>query len=373
MARKKKPQPPRDIGKLQRIGFAVLVAAAVIALLVFLLTSSSEDVSIAENAAGSILSPFQNAASTVTKWLRDTVSGVKGYAVLTENFDEAQKQIAELELQVAALEEQALENKRLKALLGAKDSYDSLNPVYAKVIARDAGIWFDTFSVNVGTADGVSVNMAVITSSGLVGSVTSVGLHYAKVRSIIDSRSAVACLIERTRDNGVMRGQITNSAASSDCYMYYLPAINDVIPGDNVITSGVDSRYPKGLTVGTVTQVSRQSDSSDQYIVVSPAVDFQRIEEVLVLRVEVETDEELAPLPTPTPRPTPVPTPSPTPNPDVSPTPIADDDAIYVRTTPIPEPDEEGEDEDAIPVGEYKPIPTPPPDNLLPEDSWVTN
>ena len=84
----------------------------------------------------------------------------------------------------------------------------------AKVIAKDSGRWFDVFSINRGTLSGVEVGMAVINEDGLIGRVYEAGLNYAKVMTIIDSRSAVACLIQRTRDNGVMKGQI--SAAASD-------------------------------------------------------------------------------------------------------------------------------------------------------------
>ena len=83
-----------------------------------------------------------------------------------------------------------------------------------------------------------------------MGRVYEAGLNYAKVLTIIDSRSAVSCLIERTRDNGVMRGQITEDSQSAECYVYYVQNIANVVPGDVLITSGTDSLYPKGLTVG---------------------------------------------------------------------------------------------------------------------------
>lgn len=75
------------------------------------------------------------------------------------------------------------------------------------------------------------------------------------------------------------------------------------MPGDTLITSGTDSVYPKGLVVGTVTEVSRDSDSSGRYVLAMPTVDFQHIEEVLILRTVVETGEDLSPVPSPTPRP----------------------------------------------------------------------
>jgi rod shape-determining protein MreC len=83
------------------------------------------------------------------------------------------------------------------------------------------------------------------------------------------------------------------------------------VPGDNLITSGTDSLYPKGLLVGTVTAVSRNAGPDGNYVLVRPAVDFQHIEEVLVLRTVIETDEELKSVPSPTPKPVITPTPDP--------------------------------------------------------------
>ena len=91
-----------------------------------------------------------------------------------------------------AMAEVELENERLSRLLGAQDTYAALDPVYARVIARDAGEWFDTFSINKGTSDGVIVGMAVVSADGLLGKVYEAGLNYAKVISVIDSRSSVA-------------------------------------------------------------------------------------------------------------------------------------------------------------------------------------
>ena len=106
-----------------------------------------------------------------------------------------------------------------------------------------------------------SVNNAVITADGLAGRVYEVGLNYAKVRSIIHSTSSVACLIQRTRDNGVLTGQV-DVTETDECQMNYLPNGSSVVPGDTVVTSGVDMLFPKGLMVGTVTAVSRQTDTT---------------------------------------------------------------------------------------------------------------
>ena len=367
--KKPKREKKAKSGALGRAIFAILVTLALLALAFFLVVRDQGQTSIAENTVGSIFAPIENALSTATRYVRDVVDGVKDYCAISAALEEKEFENTNLKLQLQALEEDARENERLTDLLEAQERYAPQDPVYARVIARDPSVWFETFSINKGRNDGVEVNMSVITGDGLVGRVYEVGMNYAKVLSIIDTRSAVSCLIERTRDNGVMRGQISASSATSECYMYYLPVVNDIIPGDVVLTSGVDTLFPKGIVVGTVASVSRQSDLSDQYIVVTPSVDFLHIEEVLVLRTIVESDADNLPvMPTPTPRPTPVPTPTPTPTGDLSEE-IPEEERPWALPTPLPEGAEPGQTPDVVVTP--SPSPTFDPESMLPEDQWA--
>jgi len=191
------------------------------------------------------------------------------------------------------------------------------------VIAREPGQWFETFSINRGKSDGVGAGMSVVNGDGLIGRVYEAGMNYAKVICIVDSRSAVACMVQSTRDNGIMRGRVAASSTDAACYIYYLPSLNSVMPGDTVITSGTDSLFPKGLHIGTITAISMDAGSDGSYAVVTPSVDFRHIEEVFVLRevIETDSDENLPSMnagsqtggATATPAPNATPTPSPTP------------------------------------------------------------
>lgn len=278
--------------KLRRILFTLLVILVVAVTVFFLGQRSDGQISIFENALGSLISPVQNGLHTATDKVKGFFSNLRSYSTLQQDYDALSFENQQLQLELASAEETAQENERLKVLLDAQDTYDSLDPIYAKVIARDAGSWFKTFSVNRGTSDGVSTGMAVVNGDGLIGRVYEVGLNYAKVITIIDTRSAVACLMQRTRDNGIMRGQISDSDSAAECYVYYLPNVNSISPGDVVVTSGTDSLYPKGLKIGTVSALSLDAGSDGTYAVVAPSVDFQRIEEVFILRTVIESDKE---------------------------------------------------------------------------------
>jgi len=300
-------------GRVGSILFGVLVGLAALAIAFFIYVKVQGEISLPENAVGSLVTPIQNAVFSATGWVRDKISDLTDAGRLRSEYEQLQVENMQLQYQLSQLQEEARENERLTALLDARSRYDTLEPIYAKVIAKGAGRWFDLFSINRGQLSGVAKGMAVISADGLVGRVYEVGLNYAKVICIINADSAVSCLIERTRDNGIMRGQLSAGSNDDSCRMYYVPSVNDIMPGDSVVSSGLDGVYPKGLVVGTVTEVSRQSDTSDQYLVVRPAADFQHIEEVLVLQTVIETDSDgaKAQLPQATTRAQPTDTPDP--------------------------------------------------------------
>ena len=343
---------------IRRVLFSLLVLAAVAVAVSFLVLRSSNGISVFENVVGTVFRPIESAFSSAAGGVKNFFSNWRNYDKLQREYVTLEMTNEELSLKLSGVEETEQENARLKVLLDAQDAYEALDPIYAKVIARDPGQWFDTFTINRGTTHGVTEGMSVVTGAGLVGYVYEAGLTYAKVLTIIDTRSAVAVLVQRTRDNGVMRGEVTEASDSAECYTYYLPNVNNILPGDVIVTSGTDSLYPKGLTIGEVIAVSQETSSDGSYVIVSPYVDFRHVEEVLVLRTVVETQESLPVVATPTPAPEVTPRPSASVLPDGSTVePDATDDGNW--SYPTIEPTE--------------PPVTPEPTmlELLPEDQWA--
>ncbi len=308
----------------RRVLFSVLVLLAVAAIVFFLVLRNSSEISIAENGIGSLFSRVQSAFTSATESARQFAQRWRDYDKLEDDYEALSVENQQLSLQLQSAQEAIRENERLQAALDAKSRYEALDPIFARVIARDPGQWFETFSINRGKNDGVNAGMSVVNGDGLIGRVYEAGMNYAKVICIIDSRSAVACMVQSTRDNGIMRGRVAANDDDAQCFVYYLPNLNSIMPGDAVITSGTDSLFPKGLHIGTVTAVSMDAGSEGSYAVIAPSADFKHIEEVFVLREVIETDRDEA-LPVvgtatrapgqigATPGPDATPTPSPTP------------------------------------------------------------
>jgi len=187
------------------------------------------------------------------------------------------EKIETLEREKQKNEEMIAAGARLAELLNLKETLD--DPVIAaQVIGIDPTGWFRAVMVNKGKTDGVRVDMPVLSAKGVVGRIVSVSPHYAKVLLIIDQNSAVDILVQRSRDRGMVKGMFTDA-----CRVDYLVSTSDVVVGDVVITSGLGGVFPKGLSVGQVTSVGETPGELFKEVLVKPAVDFSRLEEVLIL------------------------------------------------------------------------------------------
>ena len=190
--------------------------------------------------------------------------------------------MADLEGQVKEFEEVKQENVRLQKLLNYIQQNTQYSYVTARVTGRSPGQWFVVFNINAGVNNGVRKDMAVINADGLVGRVIDTGANWSQVMALVDSRSNVSGLVERTRDNGIIGGSDVSSGTAT-LNMQFLPLNADLMPGDKIITSGIDGAFPKGLEIGEITEVSRGKDNMQKSAVIKPVVDFLHLEEVMVV------------------------------------------------------------------------------------------
>jgi len=223
-----------------------------------------------------LTSPLVRAASTVT-------GGVTGlwdrYVNLrhTRSRNAAlEEKVTQLELEMQKLEEARLQNERLRALLDLKEGM-ALSSVAASVIANNYRGLSHTILVDRGSASGVKPNMAVVSAQGVIGRVWTVTGGISKIQLITDASAGTAVLVQRTRVEGILLGR-----GSPMCELEYVPTLEDVQQGDLLVTSGLDQIYPKGLPVGRVGEIG-PSEGILKGISVIPRVEFERLEEVLIL------------------------------------------------------------------------------------------
>jgi rod shape-determining protein MreC len=165
--------------------------------------------------------------------------------------------------------------------------------------------WFRSLTLDKGEQDGVRLDAAVISATGVVGRVFAVGPHAARVQVLLDRDSGAAALVERSRVSGVVSGQVRASEqGSEDLALKYVSERSDVVVGDVVVTSGLDRIFPRGLMVGRVRAVTTGTGLFKE-ILVAPSARFERLEEVMVVRVRHEDERmtrTLRPEPSPRPR-----------------------------------------------------------------------
>ena len=232
-----------------------------------------------------IMRPLQIAAQTTTNWI-DSIQNshllVSSYR--SEN-EKLRTRIQELEVERNQLLEAGATNQRLQELLEFRSHLPSTT-VTASIIANSGSSWFKSCLLDKGSADGVRKGMAVVTPLGVVGQVIAVTARTAKVLLLTDPNNGVDVLVQRTRARGIVSGSLDNGTM-----LKYVKRSEDIQEGDRLVTSGLDGIFPKGIVVGTVIKVRKQSLGLFQHIEVLPAVNLARTEEVLIVKADVSQEK----------------------------------------------------------------------------------
>ncbi|HEX7136691.1 MAG TPA: rod shape-determining protein MreC [Vicinamibacterales bacterium] len=216
----------------------------------------------------------------VVNWVGGTASDMyHGYLDMRRSVAEnvsLHRKVAELTAENLKLRQTDSDLRRLRALLGYSEQFQ-LQTTMAEAIMLDTAGRFKSIVLDSGSASGVEINDAVVNANGLIGRVVLTTKDMSKVQLVIDNNCAVGVLLERTRREGVLRGDGTGNAQ-----LYDIPSLADVLPGDQVLTAGIDGIYPKGIPVGTVVRADKGPELFKN-IRVKPSVDFGSIEEVIII------------------------------------------------------------------------------------------
>lgn len=243
--------------------------------------------------AGYVFIPMQNGINRIGGWLSGQADKLESLSVVMAENDELKKQVEELtaELNTVKLERYELEN--LRELYNLDQKYPSYDKIAANVIGKDAGNWFHTFTIDKGTNDGIEVDMNVMAGSGLVGIITDVGPNYAKVKTIISDTSSVSGMVLTTSDNIIVNGSLQKVTESMSIEFSGLnDRENEVNVGDPVVTSYVSYDYQQGILIGYIKEISTDANNLTRSGTITPAVDFEHIEEVLVILNKKQITEE---------------------------------------------------------------------------------
>lgn len=239
-------------------------------------------VSLPGTIVSTAIKPLQGLFGAVTNGVTGYLDNLKLQKTIEIEYNNLRAQNENLIYASLYNDELEIENDRLRRLLGVFEDKVDMNPIMATVTAKETGNWFQMFTIDKGEKHGIVQYMAVIHEKGLVGYIYDVDETTSQVVSIIDSRASISGIIQSSRDQGMVRGTLGVEDDPS-CRMYYLPVDLITRPGDTVVTSGIGLPFPKGIVIGTIRESTKYLDENKQYVVIEPAVDFQHLEEVIVL------------------------------------------------------------------------------------------
>ena len=231
-------------------GIIGIIITIIILILVVIFSNGETNSNFIENAATNLIMPIQNGLT----YLKNKLGGNNTFFTDINNLKDENKELkqknSELEQSLRELENIKTQNETLKEYLNLTEKY------------------------------GVEENMTVIGNEGLVGHVISVTDTTAKVQTIIDTASSVSCSMSTTKDSIVCKGTLDEK---SSLKAMYIPTDANIIQGDSIETSGLGGIYPKGIHIGTVKKVTNTQNMTDRYALVETAVDFDKLDTVLVI------------------------------------------------------------------------------------------
>ena len=279
----------------QSTGLRPLIVLCVVSILVltfYLREGDSGPIHTLRAGVTTITTPARMAGNLVSAPF-NAVGNIFGNLTASRaTLDELEAENAELTARVAELAEYQATSERLEKLLDLQSTYN-LQSTAARIIGQSSDAWSDTVTIDKGSLDGISVNMPVTNSTGVIGQVIEVAPNASTVRLLTDEGSGVSAMIQDTRAQGMVQGQPDGTLR-----MDYVSVDADVKEGDIIITSGIGGVYPKGLPIGTVASVTKNSNDVYYTIIVSSASRTESNEEVLVITSLTEeqtaTDEDVA-------------------------------------------------------------------------------
>ena len=264
----------------KRGAIGIIITIVILILLVVFTNTKGNQMSYIENICNVFVMPIQNGFT----YLKNKISGNDSFFAdmdtLKQENEELKQKNSELEQSLRELEIIKAENETLKEYVNLKDKYKDYNTIPADVINRDISNYSSTIIINVGSNDGIKENMTVIADNGIVGHVVTVSSNTSQVQTIVDTASAVTSTISTTDDTIVVQGTLNDKKTLRATF---IPTDAVVLQGDSVETSGIGGIYPKGIHIGIISEVVNTNNITDRYAVVETAVNFTKLNAVLVI------------------------------------------------------------------------------------------
>ena len=259
----------------------ILVLAGLLTIGLAIL-SGITNTTIADLAVQGILAPFRAAATTLTTTAEKYYGYMFRYEALAAENEVLQQQIAEMEDVARQADSISRENERLRAALDLKAVHEDYVLVDAYIIGWSSTDWENTLTINRGTNSGIQENMCAVTANGeVVGLVTSVGVNWAEVTTVLDSTLEISGTIASSGYNGMVSGGYVQGHETL-LQMNYLPSAAIIRNKEQVVTSG-STVYPRGLIMGYILDAGFEETGIAKYALLDPAAEINSLEQIFII------------------------------------------------------------------------------------------
>ncbi len=241
--------------------------------------------------AGVFVVPFQKGITTVGTFLKDTTDKLSSITQLLDENERLKNQSDELTIANTTLEQEKYELIELRNMYQLDDPYEKYEKIGARIIAKDAGNWYHSFVIDKGSDDGLAIDMNVIANGALVGRIIDVGPDWAKVQSIIADNASVSGMVLSSSDNLIVSGDLELYRQGLIRFSKLVDDVDKVSIGDKIVTSNISDKYLPGILNGYITTLEEDSNNLTNSGTLTPAVDFEHMNVVLVILEKKQSTE----------------------------------------------------------------------------------
>ncbi len=271
----------------KQIRIFLLFGCLLTAILILIISMAGRKEFTAPHKFGlEVIGPFQTAIYKVSNYVGGFWEKYIALLHVREENEQLRQELLQYKTANIEYREAVATNVRLQKLLELKESLPPPT-LTADIVGKDPSLWFRTLTINRGSSDGVQKGMPVVTVEGVVGQVLTSSPNYSKVLLATDPNSAIEIITQKTRVQGIVKG------LGRDAFgLHYVLKSAEVEKGDYVLTSGLGGVFPKGLMVGTVTEIRKSRRGMFQDIEIQPAVDFTQLEHLIIIMKKYSLTEE---------------------------------------------------------------------------------
>jgi rod shape-determining protein MreC len=278
----------KKVIRRRRAALAIFVALSVALLTAYFGESGGGFLHALQRGAQEALAPIETGASRALKPVRDLFGWVGDTLDAKDENQKLKREVERLRGEVARAQTARRDARELRGLVGLQreDTFpQGTRPVTARVIARSPTVWFSSVKIDKGSSDGIRLDQPVIASGGLAGKVTDVSGGSAQVTLLTDASSAVSAQVMPEGANGIVKPEVGNPR---DLLLDFVEKGRRVTEGTTVVTSGftssrVESLFPRGIPIGTVTEVDLDEIELYQRVHIRPFADLRRLDWLQVL------------------------------------------------------------------------------------------